>query len=50
MSNAPRMEVYARDAERVGDDELAKFFRRAQGESQKGAQQGKELLARRLGS
>jgi hypothetical protein len=48
LSNALRMEVYAQDAERDGDDELAKFFRRAQGESQKGAEQGKQLLARRL--
>jgi rubrerythrin len=48
LSNALRMEVYAKDAERDGDEELAKFFRRAQGESQKGAEQGKELLSRRL--
>jgi hypothetical protein len=50
LSNALRMEVYAQDAERDGDDELAKFFRKAQGESRKGAEQGKELLARRLTS
>jgi hypothetical protein len=48
LSNALRMEVYAKDAERDGDEELAKFFHRAQGESRKGAEQGKELLARRL--
>jgi hypothetical protein len=48
LSNALRMEVYAQDAERDGDSELAGFFRRAQGESRKGAEQGKELLARRL--
>lgn len=48
LSNALRMEGYAKDAERDGDDELAKFFRRAQGESKKGAEQGKELLAQRL--
>lgn len=48
LSNALRMEVYAQDAERAGDSELAEFFRRAQGESRKGAEQGKELLARRL--
>jgi len=50
LSNALRMEEYASDAERDGDTELAEFFRRAQGESRKGAEQGKELLARRLSS
>jgi hypothetical protein len=50
LSNALRMEVYAQDAERAGDSELAEFFRRAQGESRKGAEQGKQLLASRLGS
>lgn len=48
LSNALRMEVYAQDAERDGDQELAEFFQRAQHESQKGAEQGKELLAKRL--
>ena len=48
MSNALRMERYAQDAERDGDSELAEFFRRAQGESRKGAEQSKQLLARRL--
>jgi hypothetical protein len=50
LSNALRMETYAADADRDGDTELATFFRRAQGESRKGAEQGKELLARRLSS
>jgi hypothetical protein len=48
LSNALRLEGYIQDAERVGDSELAEFFRRAQGESRKGAEQGKQLLARRL--
>ena len=48
LSNALRMEVYAQDAERTGDSELAEFFRRAQGESRKGAEQGKEHLRKRL--
>lgn len=48
LSNALRMEIYSQDAERAGDTELAEFFRRAQGESRKGAEQAKELLARRL--
>ena len=48
LSNALRMEEYAQDAERDGDTELAEFFRRAQGESRKGGEQGKELLRKRL--
>ena len=48
LSNALRLEVFARDAERAGDTELAEFFRRAQAESRKGAEQGKELLRSRL--
>ena len=48
LSNALRLETYISDAEREGDNELAEFFRRAQGESRKGAEQGKKLLASRL--
>jgi hypothetical protein len=48
LSNALRLETYAQDAERAGDNELAEFFRRAQGESRKGAEQGKSLLRSRL--
>ena len=48
LSNALRLENYIQDAERAGDTELAEFFRRAQGESRKGAEQGKAMLGRRL--
>ncbi len=48
LSNALRLETYIQDAEREGDTELAEFFRRAQAESRKGADQGKQLLASRL--
>jgi hypothetical protein len=48
MQNALRLETYAEDAERDGDSELAEFFRRAQGESRKGAEQGKDHLRKRL--
>jgi hypothetical protein len=48
LNNVLRLEEYAQDAERDGDDELAEFFRRAQGASRKGAEQGKELLRSRL--
>ena len=50
LNNTLRLETYAQDAERDGDNELAEFFRRAQGESRKGAEKGKQLLAARLGS
>lgn len=48
LSNALRLETYIQDAERDGDSEMAEFFRRAQGESRKGAEQGKAMLKRRL--
>ncbi|MFC7625244.1 hypothetical protein [Microlunatus sp. GCM10028923] len=49
LSNALKLEGYIQDSERDGDAELAEFFRRAQSESRKGAEQGKKLLAARLG-
>jgi hypothetical protein len=48
LSNALRLETYVQDADRAGDAELADFFRRAQHESRKGAEQAKQLLAARL--
>jgi hypothetical protein len=48
LSNVLRLETYIEDAEREDDSELADFFRRAQGESRRGAEQGKALLAQRL--
>ena len=48
LNNALRLETYISDAEREGDSELADFFRRAQGESRKGADQGKNLLRERI--
>lgn len=42
------LETYVQDAERDGDNELADFFRRAQTESRKGGEKGKELLRQRL--
>jgi hypothetical protein len=50
LSNTLRLETYIGDAERDGDQELAEFFRRAQDASRRGAEQGKELLRRRLAS
>ncbi|HZS20486.1 MAG TPA: hypothetical protein VFA63_05800 [Pseudonocardiaceae bacterium] len=48
LSNQLRMETYIQDAEREGDSELAELFRKAQAESRKGAEKGKELLRQRL--
>jgi hypothetical protein len=48
LSNALRLENYIQDAERADDGELAELFRKAQAESRKGAEQGKQMLARRL--
>jgi hypothetical protein len=48
LSNALRLEEYIQDADRDGDSELADFFRRAQAESRKGGEQGKEMLRKRL--
>jgi hypothetical protein len=48
LDNVLRLETYIRDAESAGDSELAEFFRRAQADSRKGADQGKQLLRARL--
>lgn len=48
LQNALRLDAYIQDAEREEDSELADFFRRAQNESRKGAEQGKDMLRRRL--
>ena len=50
LDNALRLEQYIQDSERDNDSELAEFFRKAQAESRKGAEQGKQLLRKRLGS
>jgi len=48
LDNVLRLETYVKDAERDGDNELAEFFRKAQADSRKGAEQGKQLLRARL--
>ena len=48
LSNALRLENYIQDAERDGDNEMADFFRKAQSDSRKGAEQGKALLRKRI--
>ncbi|MDP9399591.1 MAG: hypothetical protein M3P39_01255 [Actinomycetota bacterium] len=48
LNNALRLEQYAQDAERANDNELAELFRKAQSESRKGGDQGKQMLSQRL--
>jgi hypothetical protein len=43
-----RLDLYIKDAERAGDNEVADLFRKAQADSRKGAEQGKALLKARL--
>ena len=50
LSNALRLETYIADAQRAGDKELAEFFRKAQSDSRKGAEMGKQMLRSRLTS
>jgi hypothetical protein len=49
LSNVLRLQTYVEDAERDGDSDLAEFFRKAQEASKRGAEQGKDLLRKRLG-
>ena len=48
LSNALRLDAYIQDAERDGDNDLADFFRKAQADSRKGGEQGKDMLKSRL--
>lgn len=43
-----RLDQYAQDAEREGDNELASLFRRMQDHSRRGAEEAKKLLNARL--
>ncbi|WP_225823728.1 hypothetical protein [Streptomyces naphthomycinicus] len=49
LNNALRLEQYIQDAERDKDDEVVDLFRKAQADSRKGAELGKQLLRSRLG-
>jgi hypothetical protein len=48
LNNSPRLETYIQDAEREKDTELADLFRKAQADSRKGTELGKQLLRARL--
>jgi len=50
LNNALRLETYIQDATRENDSELADLFRKAQADSRKGAEMGKQLLRSRLAS
>ena len=49
LNNALRLQTYISDAEQAGDTELAELFKRAQDASRRGGEEGKRLLATRLG-
>ncbi|MFF7355891.1 MULTISPECIES: hypothetical protein [Streptomyces] len=48
LDNALRLETYIQDAEREHDNELIDLFHKAQADSRKGAEMGKQLLRSRL--
>ncbi|MGE5612735.1 MAG: hypothetical protein ACM3UO_00470 [Bacillota bacterium] len=48
LKNALRLEQYASDAERSGDQDVANLLRRAQENSVRGAEEGKALLHTRV--
>ncbi len=48
LKNALRLETYIEDASRAGDGELADLFRKAQADSRKGAELGKNMLRARI--
>jgi hypothetical protein len=48
LNNIGRLDSYLREADRIGDTELAAFFRRAKLASRVGAIDGKTLLAARF--
>ena len=45
-----RLDQYAQDAEREGDQELVELFRRMQEHSRRGGDEAKKLLVQRLSS
>lgn len=48
LDNTLRLETFTQDADRSGDSQLAEFFRKAQADSRKSAEMGKQLLRSRL--
>jgi hypothetical protein len=50
LKNAQRLDTYIKDAQQAGNAELTEFFRKAQAESRKGAELGKDMLRTMLGA
>jgi hypothetical protein len=50
LKNALRLDTFIADADRSGDSEVADLFRKAQADSRKGAELGKNMLRSRLAS
>ncbi|NYH53604.1 MULTISPECIES: hypothetical protein [Nocardiopsis] len=48
LENVWKLETYIKDAERQGDEELARWFRRIQENNQKAGEQGKQMLVQRI--
>lgn len=49
LQGAETCDVYTRDAEKEGDQELAKFFQDVKKQNQQTAEQAKKLLGKQLG-
>ena len=50
LKNAQRLETYIKDAQEAGNTQLIEFFSKAQAESRKGAELGKDMLRTMLGA
>jgi hypothetical protein len=50
LKNAQRLQTYIEDAQREGNEQLVEFFKKAQAESRKGADLGKDMLRTMLGT
>ena len=49
LKNAQRLQTYIADAQKAGNEQLVEFFQKAQAESRKGAEMGKQMLRTLLG-
>lgn len=49
LKNAQRLQTYIADAQQAGNEQLVEFFQKAQAESRKGAEMGKQMLRTLLG-
>ena len=49
LQGAETCDVYVRDAEKDGDQELVKFFQEVKNQNQQAAEKAKKMLAKQLG-